>query len=437
MSEHLNTHTACELAHHLAHREITAEAIVRACIERIEAREPIVGAWAHFDATQAIAAARALDRGPHRGPLHGIPFAVKDIIDTIDYPTECGTPIYAGRRTPWDAACVAAARAAGGIILGKTVTTELAYFSPGKTANPHNPAYTPGGSSSGSAAAVADRMVPLAFGTQTGGSIIRPAAFCGVVGYKPTFNLVARGGVKSAADSLDTIGFFANSVDDAALIASVVSGRPALATVRPFASKPRIGICRSPEWSQTAPETVSLFDSLGNQLRTWGAVVSDVALPEVFEEIGRAHHVIMAYEMARNYAYEWHAHRKALSEPLTKLIEDGLAFAPELYDAARAQARRCRAALTDIFRQVDVLATPSAVGEAPATLANTGSPAFNRLWTLMGTPAVTVPAGRGPLGLPLGVQFVGPLDGDALLLSAARWLEQQLAPQPDLHTCCS
>lgn len=426
MSQRLNELDACDLARRLAQRQITAEAVVRASIERIEAREKDIGAWAHFNAQQAIAAARALDKGPLRGPLHGIPLGVKDIIDTVDYPTEYGTPIYAGRRTSWDAACVAAARAAGGVILGKTVTTELAYFNAGKTRNPHNAAHTPGGSSSGSAAAVADHMVPLTYGTQTGGSIIRPAAFCGVVGFKPSHNLVARSGMKLAAENLDTIGFFGRSVADVALMAGAVTGRPALTTPKPFATAIRIGICRTQEWPTAAPETVALFDSLGTRLTRAGGAVTEIDLPEVFQEIGSAHQAIMAYEIARNYAYEWHTHRDALSQPLTMLIIEGLSVPPERYDAARFHARTCMARLADIFAEVDVLLTPSAVGEAPSGLSATGSPIFNRLWTLLGTPAITVPADVGPNGLPLGAQVIGPKHDDGLALAGAAWLEHVL-----------
>ena len=426
MTRRLNELDATELTRLLADNTVTAEAVVRACIERIGAREHAVGAWAHVDAKQAIAAARAADRGPRRGVLHGIPIGVKDIFDTIDYPTECGTPIYAGRGTAWDAASVAAARAAGGIVLGKTVTAELAYLSPGKTRNPRNLEHTPGGSSSGSAAAVADCMVPLALGTQTGGSIIRPAAFCGIVGYKPSFNLVPRGGMKLAAESLDTIGFFGRSVADVALMASAITGRPALLTPRPFAVPPHLGICATQEWPSAAPETIDLFARLGGVFSRAGAKVSEIELAEVFAEIGNAQQTIMAYEIARNFAYEWHAHGGALSEPLRKLISDGLSLPPERYDAAQAHARTCRARLADIFRDVDLLVTPSAVGVAPASLATTGSPVFNRLWTLMGVPAVNVPTGRAVQGLPLGVQIVAPMHADSLALAGAAWVHGTL-----------
>ena len=426
MKTPLNQLSATELSSLVAQGKASAEAIVRACSERIAMREQEVGAWVHFDPQQAIDTARAIDRAATRGPLHGIPFGVKDIIDTVDYPSECGTPIYAGRRTPWDAACVAAARAAGALLLGKTVSTELAYFAPGKTRNPHKLAHTPGGSSSGSAAAVADCMVPLAIGTQTGGSVIRPAAFCGIVGYKPSFGLVSRAGVKTEADRLDTIGFFARTVADAALFASSITGRPALAYLSEFASPLRIAICRTPEWPDAAPETVALFEHLPSLLARRGARVSDLELPEAFREIRTTHAAIMAYEAAHAYAYEWHAHGGQLSRQLRELIIEGIGTSAERYDAACVHSHTCSALFAEVMRDFDVLLTPSAIGQAPEGLASTGSPAFNRMWTLIGTPAVTVPAGLGPLGLPLGIQVVGRAGDDALTLSAAAWVHRAL-----------
>jgi Asp-tRNA(Asn)/Glu-tRNA(Gln) amidotransferase A subunit family amidase len=426
MKKLLNECSAWELAPRLAAREITAEALARACIERIAAREAVVGAWTHFDPARVIAAARVLDSGPVRGMLHGLPVGVKDIIDTADHPTECGTPIYAGRSTPWDAACVAATRAAGGLVLGKTVTTELAYFSPGKTRNPHNPDHTPGGSSSGSAAAVADCMVPLAFGTQTAGSVIRPAAFCGIVGYKPTFGLVSRAGVKTEADSLDTVGFFARSVEEVALMAGTVTGRQALARIGTFASPIRIAVCHTQEWASAAPETVALFERLPDVLARAGAKVKEVVLPEIFQEIGASHQAVMSYEAARAYAHEWHTFREQLSESLRNLLIEGYATPPERYDSAVAHGRKCSTLFGELMREFDALITPGGIGEAPAGLASTGRPLFNRMWTLLGTPAISVPAGRGPNGLPLGVQIVAPNGEDLRALSAATWVQQNL-----------
>src|SRR3954452_3263173 len=251
----LNALSATEIAQGIAEKKFTAEAVVRDCLARIEAREPVVKAWATIDPDYALRQARELDRGPHRGALHGVPIGVKDIIDTADLPTEMGSEIYKGNRSFSDAACVAVVRAAGAVILGKTVTAEFAGMSPGPTTNPHNPAHTPGGSSSGSAAAVADHMVPAAFGTQTGGSVLRPAAYCGVVGYKPTFNLINRAGIKFAAETLDTIGLITRSIDDLELLTAVLVGRkPSLP--RTLMGPPRIGLCRTPLWDTAQPETM-------------------------------------------------------------------------------------------------------------------------------------------------------------------------------------
>src|SRR5947207_549926 len=257
-AQRLNELSITEIARGIAAGRFTAEAVVRDCLARIEAREPIVQAWATVDPEHALGQARELDRGPSRGALHGVPIGVKDVIDTADLPTEMGSPIYKGHRPACDAACVALVRAAGAVILGKTVTAEFAGMSPGPTTNPHNPAHTPGGSSSGSAAAVADHMVPVAFGTQTGGSILRPASYCGVVGYKPTFNLINRSGIKFAAESLDTIGLLARTIDDVELLTAVLVGKqPAQRTIE---SPPRLGLCRTPLWHTAQPETMQAIE---------------------------------------------------------------------------------------------------------------------------------------------------------------------------------
>ncbi len=416
---------ALDAARRICRRELSAEALVRACLARIEEREAVVGAWTHLDADAALAQARALDAGPVRGPLHGLPLGVKDLIDTADMPTAYGSPIYAGHRPAWDAACVASARAAGAVVLGKTVTTEFATYHPGKTANPHNPAHTPGGSSSGSAAAVADFMVPLACGTQTAGSVIRPAAFCGVVGFKPSFGLISRAGVKSLAESLDTIGVFARDVADAALFAGVLAGRDLLppATPRP----PRVGLCRTDEWEQAAPEAKGAFETAATRLAAAGAKVSDIDLPAEFSGLVAAQTEIMAYEAAQALAYETHAHNEQLSTRLRALIAQGVALAPARHDENRLLARRCRQLLADAFRDVDILMAPSAPGEAPAGLAATGNPVFNRIWTLLGTPCVHLPFAQGLCGLPVGVQAVGPRGGDRATLAAAAWAHAALA----------
>lgn len=414
-----NELSAVEAARRIARRELSAEALVRACLERIEAREAVVGAWIQLDAEAALSEARCLDAGSLRGVLHGLPLGVKDLIDTVQLPTAYGSPIYAGHRPAWDAACVASARASGALVLGKTVTTEFATYHPGKTANPHNTAHTPGGSSSGSAAAVADCMVPLAYGTQTAGSIIRPASFCGVVGYKPSFGTISRAGVKALSDSLDTIGVFARDVADAALFVGALAGRELLPTATPAA--PRIGVCRTYEWDQAAPEARQAFDDAAARLSAAGAKVHEVALPADFSGLAAAQTEIMAYEATQAFAHERRVHNDKLSAKFRELIAQGAALTPQRYDQDRLLARRCRHQMVDLFRAADILIAPSAPGEAPEGLAATGNPVFNRIWTLLGTPCVHLPCAQGPHGLPLGVQAVGPWGADRATLAAADW----------------
>jgi len=418
----LNELGASELAFLLERREITAEQVARACLERIAAREPEVHAFAHLDSERALTGARALDRAPWRGPLHGLPVGVKDVIDTFDYPTEYGSPIYAGHRPPADAPCVALARAAGALVLGKTVTTEFATFPPGPTTNPHNPAHTPGGSSSGSAAAVADRMLPLAFGTQTGGSIIRPAAFCGVVGYKPTFGLLPRVGVKAISDSLDTVGVFARSVEDAALFAAALTQREPL-RIPSELNAPHLGVCLTPQWRAAKPETQKLFEDIGGHLARSGARLTRIELPGEFEPLAELHATIWDFEIARCLADEYLRHRDRIREPLRSQLARGRAASADAYDAVQRTARVCRRKLTDAMRDCDALVVPAAPGEAPAGLASTGDSVFNRMWTLLHAPCVSVPVRRGPLGLPLGVQVVGRIGQDANALACAHWIQ--------------
>ena len=421
----VNELSAIEMARRIARRELRVETLVRACLERIETREPVVGAWAHLDAEAVLAEARALDTGSLRGPLHGLPLGVKDIIDTVQYPTSYGSPIYAGHCPRWDAACVARARAAGALVLGKTVTTEFATYHPGKTANPHNPAHTPGGSSSGSAAAVADAMVPLAYGTQTAGSVIRPAAFCGVVGFKPSFGSISRAGVKSLAESLDTLGVFARDVADAALFASVLAGRDwSLAGGGEVA--PRIGVCRTAAWDQAEPAAQEALDRAAGQLARCGANVAEVQLPPAFDDLFLAQTEIMAFEASHALYFEVESHAGRLSAPLHALIEQGRTLAPARYDEHVSLAHSCRARLGEVFCQADVLLTLSAPGEAPEGLAATGNPVFNRIWTVLGMPCIHLPCAMGPRGLPLGVQVVGKIGDDRALLEAADWISSVL-----------
>ena len=406
--------------------ETTAEALVTACLERIAERDETVRAWAFVDRAAALAQARALDRMPRRSRLHGVPFGIKDIIDTADLPTEYNSPIYRGHRPHADAACVTLLRQAGCVILGKTVTTEFANNHPSQTRNPHNSAHTPGGSSSGSAAAVADHMVPFALGTQTGGSVIRPAAYCGSFAIKPSFGAINRAGTKFLAESLDTIGIFARSAGELALAMEVLSGR---APASP-SGKPRIGLCRTPRWSLADAAVQATVEEAARSLAKAGAQVRDFELPAGSADLFDRHKVIMGYETARALGWEYWNHREQLSATLRARLDEGWKVPRADYDAMRSHARRLRRQLAQELREVDFLLTPSAPSEAPASLASTGDPVFNRAWTLLGVPCVTVPRGKGPHGLPLAVQLVGAHEADMPLLAWAEWLATNSEPGP-------
>jgi amidase len=407
-------------------RVITAEAVARACLARIEERESTVGAWIHLDPDAVLAQARKLDAGQVRGPLHGLPIGVKDIIDTADMPTGYGSPVYAGYRPAADAAGVALARAAGALILGKTVSTEFAWFHPGKTANPrvaeNAAAHTPGGSSSGSAAAVADFMAPLAFGTQTAGSVIRPASYCGVVGYKPTYATLPRAGTKLLCESLDTLGVMARSPEDAALLVGALSGRDLISA--PLGRAPKIALCRTHEWAAALPETAAALDHAAKSASRAGAQVKELALPKKFSGLLQAQIDVMNYEIYRSLASERVHHAAGLSDKIKHLLEFAGKVDAERYDQARALAATCRAMLADVFDDADVILSPSAPGEAPKGLAATGDPIFCRVWSLLGTPTLNIPCSQGPNGLPVGVQIIGRIGDDARAVAVAQWLQQ-------------
>src|SRR5215218_10204388 len=423
----LNQLSATEISQGIAAKKFTAEAVVRDCLARIEAREPVVKAWATIDPDSALRQARALDSGPRRGALHGVPIGVKDIIDTADLPTEMGSAIYKGNRSFSDAACVAIVRAAGAVILGKTVTAEFAGMSPAPTTNPHNPAHTPGGSSSGSAAAVADFMVPAAFGTQTGGSVLRPAAFCGVVGYKPTFNLINRAGIKFAAETLDTIGVLANTIDDVELITSVLVNKPP--ANRKLDSAPRLGLCRTPLWDTAAPETMQAVEDSASRLAAAGASVREIALSEEFSRLYHAsRETINNYERARSMASEWAAHGERVSKVLGDRIKLGMATPHAEYLSALALAESCRSLIEPHFEGIDAIIAPCTKGEAIAGLSHTGDPAFQQFWTALYVPSMSLPTHRGPKGLPVGIQLVAPRYQDELLFACARWVMGKLGP---------
>jgi amidase len=417
--------SATEAARRLAGGSLTAEALTRACLDRIAAR-PEIAAWATLDADHALAQARAADRAGRPGLLAGVPVGVKDIIDTADLPTEHGSPIYRGNRPLADAACVALTRGAGGVILGKTVTTEFANRHPGATANPHNPAHTPGGSSSGSAAAVADFQVPMAFGTQTAGSVIRPAAYCGVVGFKPTFGHFGPAGIKLQAHSLDTLGVIARTLDDVALMDAVLLGGP----VRPLdrdTAAPRIAVCRRPPWGEPDAATQALIESTAERLAGAGASIHELTIPAAFESILEMHGRIMEFEAARSYAFEHDTRFADVSPALREgALARGRALPLAAYQEALETAEAFRRFLDDAFATMDGILAPSAPGEAPAGLEWTGDPRFNAVWTLAWTPCITLPAGRGPGGLPLGIQVIGRRNRDTALLDTAAWVEARL-----------
>jgi Asp-tRNA(Asn)/Glu-tRNA(Gln) amidotransferase A subunit family amidase len=420
MSNELYRLTATEAARQIAAGSLKPADLMEACLDRISAREPVIHAFAYHDP----AAARAAMARP--GKLHGIPVGVKDVLDTGDMPSGYGSPIWAGWRPRSDSAPVSWTRAAGGVVIGKTVTTEFATRKPGPTANPANPGHTPGGSSSGSAAGVADGMFPVAFGTQTAGSIIRPAAYCGVVGYKPTFGMINRTGMKLMSDSLDTVGVMARSVADCAFFAGAVAGRDLGDPDAHPGRAPRIGICKSPSWDLATPETHALLARVEAALARAGATVEPRELPAPFAALKTAHPIVMNAESARALGWELAMHPDGISDGLRERMAFGLAQT----DAALAEAYDVFAATQHSFPEamagLDVLVTPSAPGEAPAGLEWTGDPAFNFIWTSLHVPCVTVPAGAGPNGLPLGIQIVGRRGEDRAILAWARWVEAAL-----------
>ena len=422
----LNTLEASVLAPRLARRELRAETLLRDCLERIDAREPTVRAWAWLDRDAALEQARRLDRGAVQGLLHGIPVAVKDLMDTGDMPTAYGSPIHAGHRPRQDAAAVALVRAEGALVLGKTVTTEFAVFHPGPTVNPRHPEHTPGGSSSGSAAAVADRMVPLAFGTQTGGSIIRPAAYCGIVGYKPTFNTIPRAGVKALADSLDTVGPLARSVRDAALFAAAASGLHDLLPDDMPAARPRVGLCRTWEWTQCEPAQQQAVMAAAETLGRAGFIVTETALPAPFATLAAAQYTVMLRQQFQSLSVERLHHWDALSPTLQGVLSQGEAVTADAYWDALRQIRRCQSLFEDLFRDADLLLVPSVSGEAPHGLESTGNPLLQRIWTALHGPALHLPCGRGPQGLPVGVTLAGLPGSDRGFLQAVRTVETAL-----------
>lgn len=437
----LNWLAATDAVRALRDGAFSAEQLVQACLARVKEVDPQVQAWAFLDEEHALAQARArdLDRAEGRaiGPLHGLPVGIKDIIDTCDMPTEDGTVLHAGRTPARDAAVVAALRAAGAVIMGKTVTTECATYAPGKTRNPHNPEHTPGGSSSGSAAAVAAGMVPLALGSQTNGSVIRPASYCGVYGFKPSHGLIPRSGVLKLSRTLDHVGAFARTLEDLALIAETLVGWDAedpdtrLRAAIPFRDTaaqepplpPLLGFVKPPVWDRAQADTKEAFAELAAQLE---ARVVEIELPAMTGEALDWHRIIMEAEMAANLDREYEQGRDRLSESLRSQLARGREIRALDYMRALARIPLLNSGFEEMFERCDAFITPAAAGTAPKGLESTGDPSFCTLWTLCGMPALSLPLMQGENGLPLGVQLVGPRGSDARLLRTARWLVNRL-----------
>ena len=434
--------SATEASEAIRAGRMTSEGLVGACLERIAAIEDGIGAWAYLDADHALKQACEADRiqqdGQTLGPLHGIPVGVKDIFDTGDMPTEDGTVLHAGRQPQEDATAVALLREAGAVILGKTVTTELAVYAPGKTRNPHDLERTPGGSSSGSAAAVAAGMVPLAIGTQTNGSVIRPASYCGVYGYKPSYGRISRHRVLQQSRPLDQVGVFARTIEDAALIAQQIMvfddrdpdtqlrARPALietlAAEPPF--NPRLAFVKTPVWDQAETDTKEAVSELVAHL---GENAGEVDLSDLFNGAVEQHRTIMEADLARSFEQEYASGKDKLSSILREMIERGQKVLAVDYNRAVSRIPEFNRALDKVFDWHDAILTPATTGEAPVGLESTGSPIFCTIWTLCGMPAITLPILQGSHGLPVGVQLVGSKGDDARLLRTARWLVSNLA----------
>jgi Asp-tRNA(Asn)/Glu-tRNA(Gln) amidotransferase A subunit family amidase len=426
--------------------ELTSLELVESCLARIDEREDSVQAWQHLDRDFALDQARRADAvrqaAQPLGPLHGVPVGVKDIFDTRDLPTENGSPLHAGRQPTQDASVVSQLREAGAVILGKTVTTEFAVYSPGKTRNPHNPEHTPGGSSSGSAAAVACGMVPLALGSQTNGSVIRPASYCGVVGYKPTHGLISRRGVLALSRPLDTIGVFARDLPDAALMAQSIMafdpGDPDMsARARPRLAElvaqepplpPQFVFVRSPVWDEATPDCREAFAELAEFL---GEDIDEFELPDTFAKAYDWHRAIMHADLAKSLAPEYQRGEGKMSQKLRGMIADGQKVAAVDYNRSVDWIEVLNQGLAELFERYDAILTPAAGGEAPQGLESTGSPAFCTLWTYLGLPAVSLPLLEGEGGLPIGVQLVGARGDDARLLRSARALMDRVTQETD------
>jgi Asp-tRNA(Asn)/Glu-tRNA(Gln) amidotransferase A subunit family amidase len=430
--------SAVETRNAVARGELRVDEVVKAALERIARLEPAVHAWETLDPAHALAQAHRLEAqlvaASVPGVLAGVPIGVKDIVDTADLPTGYGSRIYRGSLPAADAACVTLARSAGAIVMGKTVTTELAYFTPGPTANPWNVAHTPGGSSSGSAAAVASGMVPLALGTQTAGSVIRPASYCGVFALKPSFGAIGMAGAKAFAPSLDTLGWFARTADDLELMRCALVEIPYEPLEVPHAADVRLGVCEKHEAPLLDAGGREVWEQAQSLLSGSRLTLQAIAMPEALSGLLEAQKTIMACEAVRSLEGEWREHRGALSEALVALLELGRGIDEADHRRAQDLAAAARPMVAALMEGLDALLVPSAPGEAPAGLGATGDPAFNRVWTLLGLPCVNVPGLSGPTGLPVGLQLVGHAGEERRLLCAAACLHGILSSSASLVT---
>ena len=426
----LNELGAFELAALIRAGQAKPSEVMAAHLHRIAHREPEIGAFEYLDAEHAMERAIRADALPVNGPLFGVPFAIKDIIDTEDMPTGWGSDLFAGRQPTRNAACVQTLIDAGAIAVGKTVTTEFAYFRPGKTANPHNTLHTPGGSSSGSAAAVADFMVPLAFGSQTAASLIRPAAYCGVYGFRPTIGGYPLDGVMGLSQSLDTLGVLARNPRDLLLADSVLRGTHVPPPPDFQDNLPRIGLMRGPHWMDGTVEMRDTCTRALAAIAAAGADTAEVACPQVFSGLSDAQNTVMSYEAARLRAVEYSAGESAISPQFHSLIENGLGVRDTDYRQALTIRDSASVVLNQLFRDIDALLVPSAPGPAPKGLEATGDPLFSRMWNLLQVPSCAVPFGADPSGLPLGFQLIAPCGADARLLGIAQWVHDILQAEP-------
>ena len=416
----LTTLTATEAAALIANKELSSVELTQACLDRIAERNPEVHAFRHLDPEFSLAEAVKADKAAPRSELHGVPFAVKDVIDTQDFPTEYGTPIHAGHRPAVDATCVALMRDAGAVLMGKVVSTEFALFHPNETRHPMNLDHTPGGSSSGTGAAVCDRMVPIAFGNQTAGSLIRPAAFCGVYGLKPTHGTTDGTGILPLQLYFDTLGYMARSVSDIQAFYGIVSAQNQTAAW-PADKVPKIGLCKTFQWEFAEPESRTVLTEAARQFAARGADVEAFELPEAYADLVAVHRRVLYKGIARSLDADYQAAQDKMSDGVLELLEEGRTTTDQAYDEAFANADQCRNSVNDHFGGFDAIICPSAPGEAPAGMA-TGNPIFQVTWTLLGVPCLNLPVGVGPHGLPVGIQLIGRRNDDATVLALGEHL---------------